>query len=82
VPPLPLPAPLHQILVKMEEEATKKRNKVDILTDEVLVLILRNLTARTLCNCKCMYRSWYCLITKSEYHKELPQFVAGFMYGN
>ena len=45
--PLPSLALLHHILVKMEEEATNKRNEVDILTDEVLVLILRHLTART-----------------------------------
>jgi hypothetical protein len=32
----------------MEEEATNKRNEVDILTDEVLFLILHHLTARTL----------------------------------
>ena len=46
--PLPSPTLLHHILVKIEEEATNKRNKVDILTDEVLVLILCHLTDRTL----------------------------------
>jgi hypothetical protein len=56
-PSLPSLALLHQILVKMEEEATNKRNEVDILTDEVLVLILCYLTVRTLCNYKCVYRS-------------------------
>jgi len=45
---LPSPASLHHILVKIEEKATNKRNKVDILTDEVLVLILSHLTTRTL----------------------------------
>ena len=52
--PLPSLAPLHHILVKMEEEATNKTNEVDILIDDVLVLILLHLTARTLRNCKCV----------------------------
>ena len=65
----------------MEEEATNKRNEVNILTDEVLVLILHHLTA-TPCAATSVCRSWYCLISKSEHHKKLPQFVAGFMYGN
>ena len=69
--PLPSPAPLHHILVKIEEEATNKRNEVDILIDKVLVLILHHLTAHTLCSCKCVYRSWYRLISESEYCKEL-----------
>jgi hypothetical protein len=71
-PSLPSLAPLHQILVKMEEEATNKRNKLDILTDEVLVHILCYLTGRALCNYKCVYRSWYRLISESKYRKELP----------
>jgi hypothetical protein len=66
----------------MIEEATNKRNEVDILTDKVLVLILCHLIARTLCSCKCVCRSWYRLISDFEYRKELPQFVVGFMYGN
>ena len=37
---------------------------------------------RTLCSYKCVCRSWYRLISKSEHRKELPQFVAGFIYGN
>jgi hypothetical protein len=36
------------------EEATNKRNEVDILIDDALVLTLRRLTARTLCSCKCV----------------------------
>ena len=79
---LPSPAPLHHILVKMEEEATNKRNEVDILIDDVLVLILRHLTSRTLCSYMCVCCSWYRLISELEHRKELPQFVAGFMYGN
>ena len=71
-PSLPSLAPLHHILVKMEEEATNKRNEVDVLIDDVLVLILYRLTARTLCSCKCVCRSWYRLISKSEHRKELP----------
>ena len=66
----------------MEEEATNKRNEADILIDDVLVLILRCLTARTLCCCKCVYFSWYRLIYESEHRKELPKFVVEFMYGN
>jgi hypothetical protein len=66
----------------MEEEATNKRNEVDIPTDNALVLILYCLTTHTLCSCKCVCRSWYRLIFEFEYHKELPQFVARFMYGN
>jgi hypothetical protein len=66
----------------MEEEATNKRNEVDILIDDVWVLILLRLTARTLCSWKCVCRSWYRLMSKSEHRKELPQFVVGFMYGN
>ena len=55
----------------MEEEDPKKRNEVAILTDHVLVLILRRLTACSLCSCKCVCRSWNRLVSKSEYHKEL-----------
>jgi hypothetical protein len=62
------------------EEVPNKRNRVGILTDNVLVLILRCLTARSLCNCKCVCRSWNHLILDAEYHKELPQIVAGFFY--
>ena len=54
------------------EEATNKRNEVDILIDDVLVLILRHLTARTLCSYKCVCRSWYRLISESEHRKEPP----------
>jgi hypothetical protein len=42
------------MLVKMEEEAPNMRNEVAILTNHVLVLILSCLTARSLCNCKCV----------------------------
>ena len=80
--PLPSSALLHHILVKMVEEATNKRNKVDILIDVVLVLILRCLTACTLCSCKCVCCSWYLVVSEFEHCKELPQFVAGFIYGN
>jgi hypothetical protein len=45
------------MLIKMEEEASNKRNKVAILSDHVLVLILSHLIARSLCWCKCVYRS-------------------------
>jgi hypothetical protein len=41
----------------MEEEATNKRNKVERLTNDVLVLILHRLTAGTLYNCKFVRRS-------------------------
>ena len=51
---LPSPALLHHILVKMEEEATNKRNEVHILINDILVLILHRLTARTLCDYKCV----------------------------
>jgi hypothetical protein len=56
----------------MEEEATNKRNEVDILLDDVVVLILRCLTARTLCSYKCVCHSWYHLISKSKHRKKLP----------
>jgi hypothetical protein len=35
-----------------------------------------------LCNCKCACCSWYRLISESEHHKELPQFITELMYGN
>jgi hypothetical protein len=41
-----------------------------------------HLTACTLCSYKCLCHSWYHLISEPEYRKELPQFVAGFMYDN
>ena len=53
---------------------------VGILTDHVLVLILYFITTRSLCSCKCVCRSWNHLISKSKYHMEMPQFVAGFFY--
>ena len=49
------PSPLHQILIKTEEEAPNKRNEVAILSDHVMVLILCRLTAYALCNCKCVF---------------------------
>jgi hypothetical protein len=54
MPPLPSPSLLHQILVKMEEEALNKRNKVAILSDHVLFLILSCFTTRSLCSYKCV----------------------------
>jgi hypothetical protein len=56
-PPLSLPSPLYQILIKMEEEAPNKRNEVAILTDHVFVLILNRLSTRSLCSYKCVYHS-------------------------
>jgi hypothetical protein len=53
---------------------------VAILIDHVLVLILSGLTVRSLCSCKCVYRSWNSLISGFEYRKELPQILAGFFY--
>jgi hypothetical protein len=35
-----------------------------------------------LCSYKCVCRSWYRVISESGHHKELPQFIAGFMFGN
>jgi hypothetical protein len=64
----------------MEEEAPNKRNEVDNLTDHILVLILKRLNACFLCSFKCVCRSWNCLISKSEYRKELRQILAGFFY--
>ncbi|XP_066351267.1 uncharacterized protein [Miscanthus floridulus] len=64
----------------MEEEAPNKRNEVAILIDHVFILIIQCLTAHTLCSYKCVYHSWNCLISESEYRKELPQIVARFFY--
>ncbi|XP_066354399.1 uncharacterized protein [Miscanthus floridulus] len=61
-------------------EVPNKIKGVDILTDHVLVLILRRLTIRSLCSCKCAYRSRNHLISDVEYRKELPQIIAGFFY--
>jgi hypothetical protein len=69
--PLPSLAPLHHILVRMEEEATNKRNEVDILIHDVLVLILHRLTVRIFVAAS-VCRSWYRLISESEHRKELP----------
>ena len=80
MPPLPSLSLLHQILVKMEEEAPNKRNEVAILIDHVLVLILSCLTNHHLCGCKCVCPSWNSLISGSEYCKELPQILTGFFY--
>ena len=62
------------------EEVPNKMKGVGILTDHVLVLILHRLTARSLCSCKCVCRSWNRLILDSEYRKELPQIIVGFFY--
>jgi hypothetical protein len=48
------------------------RSEVDVLIDDVFSLILQRLTARTLCTCKCVYRSWNRLISESKYRKQLP----------
>jgi hypothetical protein len=54
------------------EEVPNKRTGVGILIDHVLVLILCHLTICSLCNYKCVCRSWNHLISDVEYHKELP----------
>jgi hypothetical protein len=53
---------------------------VGIFIDHVMVLILYYLTARSLCSCKCVYRSWNHLISDADYRKELPQIDATFFY--
>ena len=61
------------------EEASNKRNVLASLMDNVFVEIVRRLPAHSLFCCKCVCRSWKCLI--SDNHKLMPQTMASFFYG-
>ena len=58
------------------------RNIVDNLSDDVLADIYRYVPARSLCCCKCVYRSWKCIISDSYQCKKLSYTVIGFFYGS
>jgi hypothetical protein len=53
------------------KEAHNMRNAMDSLSDDVLADIFRYLPARSLCCCKCVYRSWRRVISDSYQHKKL-----------
>ena len=59
------------------EAAPNNRNALASLIEDVVLEILHRFPTRSLC-CKCVYRSWNCLI--SHNHKVLPQTVASFFY--
>ena len=52
------------------EEAPNKRNALASLMDDVFVEILCRLPVRSLFCCKCVCRSWKCLISNN--HKLMP----------
>jgi hypothetical protein len=64
------------------KEAYNMRNAVDSLSDDVLVDIFSYLPVRSLCCCKCVYRSWRHIISDSYQRKKLSQTVVGFFYGS
>ena len=55
-----------------------KRNTLASLMDNVFIEIIHRFPARSLFCCKCVCRSWKCLI--SDNHKLMPQTVANFFY--
>ena len=59
-------------------EEAPNRNALASLTKDVILEILRRLPACSLFCCKCVCRSWNCLI--SDNRKVLPQTMADFFY--
>uniref|UniRef100_A0A0E0AKW3 F-box domain-containing protein n=2 Tax=Oryza glumipatula TaxID=40148 RepID=A0A0E0AKW3_9ORYZ len=65
----------------MEESLpNKRRNPAASLTDELIVEILRRLPIRSVCQFKCVSKSWRRLIADHEHRKKLPQTLSGFFY--
>jgi hypothetical protein len=64
------------------KETPNMRNVVDNLLDDVLADIFRYLPVRSLCYCKCIYRSWNRVIFDSYHRKKLSQTIVGFFYGS
>jgi hypothetical protein len=60
------------------EAVPNQRNAMAILTDDLLLDILRHVPLRSLFSCKCVYRSWNRLIFDN--YQVLPQTVVGFFY--
>jgi hypothetical protein len=57
------------------------RNTMDNLSNDVLANIFSYLLTRSLCCCKCVCRSWRCVISDFYQRKKLLQTIIGFFYG-
>uniref|UniRef100_A0A0D9WZU2 F-box domain-containing protein n=1 Tax=Leersia perrieri TaxID=77586 RepID=A0A0D9WZU2_9ORYZ len=64
----------------MENRAMKRNQAPPSLTDELIVEILSRLPVRSVCQFKCVCRSWRKLIADHENRKKLPQTLSGFLY--
>ncbi|WVZ57394.1 hypothetical protein U9M48_007784 [Paspalum notatum var. saurae] len=62
------------------EAPPSKRNPVASFTDEILAEILRRLPIRSVCQFKCVSRSWRDLISYSVHREKLPQTLVGVFY--
>uniref|UniRef100_A0A0E0I1N5 F-box domain-containing protein n=1 Tax=Oryza nivara TaxID=4536 RepID=A0A0E0I1N5_ORYNI len=65
---------------RQESLPNKRRNPAASLTDELIVEILRRLPIRSVCQFKCVSKSWRRLIADHEHRKKLPQTLSGFFY--
>jgi hypothetical protein len=59
---------------------TRGRNPADRFTDDILLLILSRLPAKSICRFKCVSPAWRNLISHPDYRKKLPQTLSGFFY--
>uniref|UniRef100_J3MLM0 F-box domain-containing protein n=1 Tax=Oryza brachyantha TaxID=4533 RepID=J3MLM0_ORYBR len=64
----------------MENLYGRRRNPAASLTYELVVEIVRRLPIRSVCQFKCVCRSWRRLIADHEHRKKLPQTLSGFFY--
>jgi hypothetical protein len=64
------------------EEAPVKMNPAAILTDDLLIEILRRLPIRSVCCMKRVSRFWRKLISDPDHRKKLPQTLTGFFYAS
>ncbi|KAJ1296572.1 hypothetical protein BS78_01G311600 [Paspalum vaginatum] len=62
------------------EEPPSKRNPAASFTDDIIAEILRRLPVHSVCQFKCVSRSWCRLISYSVHREKLPQTLEGFFY--
>ncbi|KAJ1296571.1 hypothetical protein BS78_01G311500 [Paspalum vaginatum] len=62
------------------EAPPSKRNPAASFTDDIIAEILRRLPIRSVCQFKCVSRSWRKLISDPFHRKKLPQTLEGFFY--
>jgi hypothetical protein len=75
------PSSLRLVVSFQMKEARNMRNTMDNLSNDVLANIFSYLLTRSLCCCKCVCRSWRCVISDFYQRKKLLQTIIGFFYG-